>query len=444
MSNAVLGSRSRYSTVSPPPPYIKDLLPSEEPESIQKALNDAVARAERAERAYADVASSLYSICARLPEALRLQMAYSLRFADAQDAFAGFLSTALHTPVTPASFTFLRYPYALPEPPIAEAFSALHLASGIGLRQGSDHLRQSSQQIPSFRTLLRSLQLSATGFSMSAAVVVPTKRRSRSSEGLIEGRRVTVCSLCRSKMRHISDCDTPGSVSTSQEVQVIANSQSRITLAHSAGQSQHVLVDRARSTARLDLLFVNQMKSQMLDPRPVGHYGEHERDQESQAGSSCWHPGTSVSAYRSAVASERLHRPEFAHLSQGQAYPSAATNMDASGLASQAVHRRPPTPPYIYTREQYANDSSSRTLPHQHSQSYTRSVVAVTGGSIGSCDSSEEEEDASLDSKGEGEGEGVKETVWVKESDLGIDTEIVRAANGSSSHTRRVLASTTS
>ncbi|KAH8093184.1 SecY subunit domain-containing protein [Phellopilus nigrolimitatus] len=104
---------------------------------------------------------------------------------------------------------------------------------------------------------------------------------------------------------------------------------------------------------------------------------------ENRGGSSLWHYFSLVSAYTSAVASGRLRPAESSHLSQGQVYPSAATNMNANGLASQAAHRRPPTPPYINsisTREQYANSSSSHALPHQHSQSHSCSPSSLGPG----------------------------------------------------------------
>ncbi|KAH8114062.1 hypothetical protein DFH11DRAFT_246195 [Phellopilus nigrolimitatus] len=206
---------------------------------------------------------------------------------------------------------------------------------------------------------------------------------------------------CRKKMKRVKRCGTMDSVSASQQAQMIAHrsshpalvhSQSQNALAHSSGQSQHVSVGRAHATARQDTLLVDhhtgrtQTQSQMLSPRPVSHCREHDRDQENRGGSSRSHSGLPVSASASAVASRRLHPAESAHLSQGQTYPSASANMNTSGLGGQNAHRRLPTPPYINsisTREQYANGSSSRALPHQHSQSHTRTAAAVTGGAQG-------------------------------------------------------------
>ncbi|KAH8112994.1 hypothetical protein DFH11DRAFT_1728322 [Phellopilus nigrolimitatus] len=218
-----------------------------------------------------------------------------------------------------------------------------------------------------------------------------------------QGQRI--CRQCgvpgRYKDKNAADRGTLDSVSASQQAQMIAHrsshpvlvhSQSQYVLAHSAGQSQHAPVGAARARTRQGTPLVEhhtgctQTQAQLLSPRPASHYREHERDQESRTDSSRSHPSSPVSAYASAAASGRLHPAESAHLSQGQAYSSAATNMKASGLASQASHRLPPTLSHInstYTREQYANGSSSRALPHQHSQSNARSVTAVTGGGTG-------------------------------------------------------------
>ncbi|KAH8113729.1 hypothetical protein DFH11DRAFT_316805 [Phellopilus nigrolimitatus] len=114
--------------------------------------------------------------------------------------------------------------------------------------------------------------------------------------------------------------------------------------------------------------------------------------------------------------------------------------MNASGLAGQNAHRRPPTPPYINsisTGEQYANGSSSRALPRQHSQSYARTAAAVTGGGGTGCHGSSVNEKGLLDDNGDGdieedtlldaEGEGEAEA----KGNMDIDAEIARAANWS-------------
>ncbi|KAH8105653.1 hypothetical protein DFH11DRAFT_1289693 [Phellopilus nigrolimitatus] len=164
---------------------------------------------------------------------------------------------------------------------------------------------------------------------------------------------------CRKKMKRVERRGTMDSVSASQQAQMIArrsshpalvHSQSQYALAHSAGKSEHVSVGRARATTCQDTLLVDHRTarshtpSQKLSSRPVSHYREHDRDQESRAGSSSSHSGSPVSAYTSVTASVRPHPTESSHLSLGQAYPSAATNMNASGLAGQnartSAHRR--------------------------------------------------------------------------------------------------------
>ncbi|KAH8101057.1 hypothetical protein DFH11DRAFT_637230 [Phellopilus nigrolimitatus] len=213
---------------------------------------------------------------------------------------------------------------------------------------------------------------------------------------------LTVCYRCRKKMERIERHSTLDSVSASQQAQMIAHrsshptlahSQFQTTLAHSVGQSQHASVCRARARTRQDTPLVDhhtrrtQSQAQMLSPRPASHYREHERDQERRTDSIRSRSSSPVSAYASAATSGRMHPAESAHLNQGQTYSSAATKMKASGLASQNAHRRPQTPPYINsisTREQYANGSSSRALPHQHSQSHAWSAAAITGGGTGS------------------------------------------------------------
>ncbi|KAH8099681.1 hypothetical protein DFH11DRAFT_1676529 [Phellopilus nigrolimitatus] len=69
--------------------------------------------------------------------------------------------------------------------------------------------------------------------------------------------------------------------------------------------SQHASVGRARATARQDTLLADhhtgrtQTQSQMLSPRPVSHYREHDRDQENRGGSSRSHSGPPVGYRRS-------------------------------------------------------------------------------------------------------------------------------------------------
>ncbi|KAH8108910.1 hypothetical protein DFH11DRAFT_1548681 [Phellopilus nigrolimitatus] len=119
------------------------------------------------------------------------------------------------------------------------------------------------------------------------------------------------------------------------------------------------------------------------EPRPASHYREHKRDQERRAGSSPSYSGSPVSAYASAVASRRLHPLASAHLSQGQAYPSAATNMNASGLASQATLRLSPTPPYINS---ITSASSTQTV-------FPRATYLLDGDGDGDVSDDDEEEE---------------------------------------------------
>ncbi|KAH8104438.1 hypothetical protein DFH11DRAFT_1647650, partial [Phellopilus nigrolimitatus] len=87
-------------------------------------------------------------------------------------------------------------------------------------------------------------------------------------------------------MKRVERHGTLGSVSASQQAQMIAHRsshpalahshlQSQSTLAHSAGQSQHASVSHARATVRQDTLLFDhhtgraQTQSQMLSPRPV-------------------------------------------------------------------------------------------------------------------------------------------------------------------------------
>ncbi|KAH8115840.1 hypothetical protein DFH11DRAFT_1725409 [Phellopilus nigrolimitatus] len=261
---------------------------------------------------------------------------------------------------------------------------------------------------PAATSLRRTCRASA--FASSAACPAATRTASASRSGL-EGPGI-VGDRCRKKMRRVERRGTLDSVSASQQAQMIAHrsshpalahshSQSQSALARSAGQSQHASVGHARATARQDTLLVDhhtgraQTQSQMRSPRPVSHYREHERGQENRAGSRTQVPWCLRS---SAEASGRLHSAEYVHLSQGHAYPSATTNMNASRLASQAARRCPPTPFYInsiYTHE-HPTRGPQQQLPEE-----------AQGA----------EEDTLLDGEG----------------DLDFDTEIARAANGSSS-----------
>ncbi|KAH8109813.1 hypothetical protein DFH11DRAFT_1809661 [Phellopilus nigrolimitatus] len=77
---------------------------SKVPESAVKAVLDAEARAEHAERVHADLAASLQSLCAQFTEVDRYEHACSLRSADARTTFVRLLSTASHVPVAYPSY----------------------------------------------------------------------------------------------------------------------------------------------------------------------------------------------------------------------------------------------------------------------------------------------------------------------------------------------------
>ncbi|KAH8110349.1 hypothetical protein DFH11DRAFT_1730272 [Phellopilus nigrolimitatus] len=236
----------------------------------------------------------------------------------------------------------------------------------------------------------------------------------------LQGRQVcrevghwTVCNRCRKKVKRV---ERRGTLDSSQSA-----------LAHSAGQIQYASVGRTRATARQDTLLVNhhaecaQAQSQMLSPRPVSHYLEHERDQDSRGCSSRSHSGSAVSAYTSAVASGKLYPAESAHLGQGQAYSSAATSLYASGLASQNALRRPA-------------ETASNQLHLPARAPAPRAVCRSGGGETGSRGSSVNEEDL-LDSDDDGnvEKDALLDGEGEGEDDVDIDADIARAANGPSS-----------
>ncbi|KAH8116660.1 hypothetical protein DFH11DRAFT_1701808 [Phellopilus nigrolimitatus] len=197
-------------------------------------------------------------------------------------------------------------------------------------------------------------------------------------------------------------------------------------------------VGRAFATARQDTLLVDHQpgahtQSQMLSPRPVSHYREHERDPESRAGSSRSHSGSPVSAYAS-CGGEREAASCGIRASQSRPGVSLDRHKHHREWIGEPECAQAPTDAALYQLYLHARavrkSSSSRTLPHQHSQSHARSATAVTGGGTGSRGSSVnvedlldvdgdgdvEKEDALLDDEGEGEGEGA----------MDIDEEIAR------------------
>ncbi|KAH8120300.1 hypothetical protein DFH11DRAFT_1739466 [Phellopilus nigrolimitatus] len=163
---------------------------SKVPESAVKAVLDAEARAEHAERAHADLAASLQSLCAQFTEVDR------------------------HTSRATTSSTSLRYSRALPAPHASGASSALYPAPGHGHEQGSGHLRRSSQQSASSHSLPLPPLPSATGLSMSGAGVVPSKcsYRSRSGHGpeeLLSGDLRSPCLNIYARMPPARLCSYP-------------------------------------------------------------------------------------------------------------------------------------------------------------------------------------------------------------------------------------------